>query len=104
MDAIEYKKTTSGFEATNEDGEKIGQVKIRYVRDNVAIDDIGVDHRYRKQGIASTLTDLVINEAKEKGATSINALAQPEYARLLENKGFLLDGFFARLFLGENKE
>jgi ribosomal protein S18 acetylase RimI-like enzyme len=102
METTEYKKTANGFEAINKDGERIGQVKIRYVRDNIAIDDIGVDHRYRRQGIASALTDLVINEAKEKGAESVNALAQPQYADLLEKKGFLLDGFFARLFLGKN--
>ena len=102
MEATEYKKTANGFEAINKDGEKIGQVKIRYVKDHVAIDDIGVDQNYRRQGVASTLTDLVIDEAKEKGAVSVNALAQPQYADLLEKKGFLLDGFFARLFLGKN--
>jgi ribosomal protein S18 acetylase RimI-like enzyme len=104
METTEYKKTANGFEAINKDGKQIAQVKIRQVRDHIAIDDIGVDRPYRRQGIASTLTDLVINEAKEKGVSSVNALAQPEYANLLSSKGFLLDGFFARLFLGENKE
>jgi predicted GNAT family acetyltransferase len=101
MEKTEYKKTSNGFEAINKDGEKIGQIKTRYVQNNIAIDDIGVDHRYRRQGIASALTDLVIKEAKENGVLSVNALAQPQYGELLEKKGFMLDGFFARLFLGE---
>lgn len=96
----EYTKTPNGFEATV-DGKTVGQVKRRFAKDHVAIDDIGIHKEYRRQGIASKLTDLVIEEARNSGAKSVNALAQPDYGNLLEKKGFLLDGFFARLFLGE---
>jgi hypothetical protein len=56
METTEYKKTANGSEAINKDGKQIAQVKIRQVRDHIAIDDIGVGHPYKRQGVSSTFS------------------------------------------------
>lgn len=75
--------------------------KTRKIGNNLAIDDVGVKKDYQKRGIASRLTDLVLGAEIEEGAESVNALAQPEYGKILERKGFESDGFFSRIILGK---
>lgn len=95
---LEYKEVSDGFIVTIED-KTIGRIDTRTQGDKMAIDNVFVDSRYRKQGIADKLTKEVVNSAKRKGIQNISALAAPEYLSVLKKNGFDTDGFFANLHI-----
>lgn len=81
---------------------EVGQMEL-FIRTRdgstlATIKDIGVNKEYRRQGIASKITDHAERIAKEKGATEIGAFAAPGgYFELLKDtRGYTANGFEVR--------
>lgn len=85
------------FKAINPSGQEVGQAVVKHKNGKFVIADIGVLVDERGKGVASKITDAIVDHAEENGVTEIGALAAPDYARILDKKGFNLNGLFANL-------
>jgi ribosomal protein S18 acetylase RimI-like enzyme len=90
-----YERTPNGLRVLDGESE-IAQMKLAQSGETMVIVDVGVNNAYRRQGIANKLTTYAEQIATEtEGVTKIGAIAQPDYLKLLKDRGYKDSGFFA---------
>lgn len=92
---IEYRTTENSVKAI-EGGKEVGKLQLSFTPTGRAvIVDVGISREYQRRGVGGRLTELAEQVASERGASEIGAIAQPDYLKMLEKKGYNVDGFFA---------